>query len=223
MKKALTFIDTTIGKKVVMAMTGLVLFGFTVGHMAGNLQVFMGPEVFNNYAVTMHDGLGKLLWLARAILLVCFVLHVAMALQLVSQAAAARPVAYKKKANNRTTFAALTMKFSGFTLLFFLLYHLAHFTFPGVAMGAYEHQHYSQAYTNFVNGFSIPWVVALYIAAMISLGLHLYHGSYSLFQTMGLNNPLRNDTVKSLAQFVALVVTVGNIILPLSVLLGIVK
>ena len=223
MKKALTFIDTTIGKKVVMAMTGLVLFGFTVGHMAGNLQVFMGPEVFNNYAVTMHDGLGKLLWLARAILLVCFVLHVAMALQLVSQAAAARPVAYKKKANNRTTFAALTMKFSGFTLLFFLLYHLAHFTFPGVAMGAYEHQHYSQAYTNFVNGFSIPWVVALYIAAMISLGLHLYHGSYSLFQTMGLNNPLRNGTVKSLAQFVALVVTVGNIILPLSVLLGIVK
>lgn len=222
MQKALTFIDTTIGKKVVMAMTGLVLFGFTLGHMAGNLQVFMGPEVFNHYAISLHD-LGALLWVARAVLLVCFVLHIAMALQLISQTAAARPVAYKKKVNNRTTFAALTMKFSGFTLLFFVLYHLAHFTFPGVAMGAYEHQPYSQVYTNFVNGFSVPWVVALYIAAMISLGLHLYHGSYSLFQTMGLNNPLRNDAAKSLAQFVALFVTVGNIILPLSVLLGLVK
>jgi succinate dehydrogenase / fumarate reductase, cytochrome b subunit len=146
-----------------------------------------------------------------------------MALQLVTRSAAARPVGYKKKVNDRTTFAALTMQFSGITLFFFVLYHLAHFTFPGVAMGAYEHQHYSQVYTNFVNGFSIPWVVGLYIAAMISLGLHLYHGSYSLFQTMGLNNPLRNDTVKSLAQFVALVVTVGNIILPLSVLLGLVQ
>jgi succinate dehydrogenase / fumarate reductase cytochrome b subunit len=90
-------------------------------------------------------------------------------------------------------------------------------------MGAYEHQPYSAVYSNFVNGFSIPWVVAVYIAAMISLGLHLYHGSYSLFQTMGLNNPLRNDTAKSLAQFVALLVTVGNIVLPLSVLLGLVK
>jgi succinate dehydrogenase / fumarate reductase cytochrome b subunit len=222
MQKALTFIDTTIGKKVVMAMTGLVLFGFTLGHMAGNLQVFMGPEVFNHYAVGLHE-LGALLWVARAVLLVCFVSHIAMALQLVTMSAAARPVAYKKKANNRTTFAALTMKYSGFTLLFFVLYHLAHFTFPGVAMGAYEHQPYSAVYSNFVNGFSIPWVVAVYIAAMISLGLHLYHGSYSLFQTMGLNNPLRNDTAKSLAQFVALLVTVGNIVLPLSVLLGLVK
>lgn len=222
MEKALTFIDTTIGKKVVMAISGLVLFGFTVGHMLGNLQIFLGPEVFNNYAVTLHNT-ALLLWGARAVLLVSVLAHIAMAVQLITQSAQARPIPYKMKKNERTTFAALTMKWSGFTLLFFILYHLAHFTFPGIAMGAYDHQHYSQAYTNFVNGFSIPWVVALYIAAMISLGLHLYHGSYSLFQTMGLNNPLRNDTAKSLAQFVALVVTVGNIVLPLSVLLGLVQ
>jgi succinate dehydrogenase / fumarate reductase cytochrome b subunit len=222
MEKALTFIDTTIGKKVVMAISGLVMFGFTVGHMLGNLQIFLGPEVFNNYAVTLHNT-KLLLWGTRGVLSVAFLLHIAMALQLVSQSAAARPIPYKVKKNERTTFAALTMKFSGFTLLFFVIYHLAHFTFPGVAMGAYEHQHFSAAYTNFVNGFSIPWVVAVYIAAMISLGLHLYHGSYSLFQTVGLNNPLRNDTVKSLAQFVALVVTAGNIVLPLSVLLGLVQ
>lgn len=222
MEKALTFIDTTLGKKVVMAISGLVLFGFTVGHMLGNLQVFLGPEVFNDYAVTLHNAT-LLLWVTRIVLLISFVLHIVMAVQLIAVSSAARPVGYRMKKNERTTFAALTMKFSGFTLLFFVLYHLAHFTFPGIAMGAYDHQHYSAAYSNFVNGFSIPWVVAVYIAAMISLGLHLYHGSYSLFQTVGLNNPLRNDTIKSLAQFVALVVTVGNIVLPLAVLLGLVQ
>jgi len=224
MNQALSFIDTTIGKKIVMALSGLFLFGFVLGHMAGNLQIFLGPETFNAYAVGMHELLGgKFLIVARLGLLAAVLAHIVMAVQLVTRSAAARPVGYKVKKNDRTTFAALTMKFSGFTLLFFILYHLAHFTFPGVAMGAYEHQPYSQAYTNFVNGFSIPWVVALYVAAMISLGLHLYHGSYSLFQTIGFNNPLHNDRVKGTAQFLAMVVTVGNIILPLSVLLGIVQ
>jgi len=224
MNKALSFIDTTIGKKIIMAVSGLVLFGFVLGHMAGNLQVFLGPDTFNAYAVGMHDLLGgKFLVLARLVLLAAVMAHIVMALQLVARSAAARPVGYKVKKNERTTFAALTMKFSGITLLLFVLYHLAHFTFPGVAMGAYEHQPYSAAYTNFVNGFSIPWVVALYITAMISLGLHLYHGSYSLFQTLGLNSPLHNNTVKGISQFLAMVVTVGNIILPISVLLGIVQ
>jgi succinate dehydrogenase / fumarate reductase, cytochrome b subunit len=222
MQKALAFIDTTIGKKVVMALSGLVLFGFTIGHMAGNLQVFLGPEVFNAYAVGMHQ-MAPLLWGGRAVLLVSVSLHIAMALQLTARAAAARPIGYRKKKNDRTTFAALTMKYSGLTLLFFILYHLAHFTYPGVAMGAYEHQHYSMVYTNFVNGFSVPWVVLLYICAMISLGLHLYHGSYSLFQSLGISHPLRNATIKQAAQFFALTVTVGNIILPLSVLLGLVR
>jgi succinate dehydrogenase / fumarate reductase cytochrome b subunit len=224
MNQALSFIDTTIGKKVVMALSGLVLFGFVLGHMAGNLQVFLGPEAFNTYAVGMHELLGgNFLVVARIVLLVAVVLHIVMALQLVNRSAAARPIGYKKEKRERTTFAALTMKYSGLTLLLFVLYHLAHFTFPGVAMGAYEHEPYSQAYSNFVNGFSIPWVVAVYICAMIALGMHLYHGSYSLFQTLGLNHPLRNDTVKNIAQFVAMVITVGNIILPLSVLLGIVQ
>ena len=222
MNQALSFIDTTIGKKIVMALSGLVLFGFVIGHMAGNLQVFLGPEVFNDYAIGLH-GMAELLWVVRAILLLAVGLHIWMAFQLVVRTSAARPVGYKVKKNERTSFAALTMQMSGVTLLFFIPYHLAHFTFPGIAMGAYEHRPYSEAYSNFVNGFSIPWVVALYIAAMISLGFHLYHGSYSLFQTLGLNNPLRNRTIKGISQFLAMVVTVGNIILPLSVLLGIVS
>ena len=222
MNKALTFIDTTIGKKALMAISGLVMFGFTLGHMLGNLQIFLGPETFNAYAVGIHE-MPPLLWGTRFVMSLAFVLHIAMALQLSARSTAARPTAYKVKSNERTTFAALTMKFSGMTLLFFVIFHLAHFTFPGVAMGAYEHKGFSFAYTNLVNGFSVPWVVAVYIAAMISLGLHLYHGSHSLFRSLGLANPLRDETIQSIAQFVALLITVGNIILPLSVLLGLVR
>jgi succinate dehydrogenase / fumarate reductase cytochrome b subunit len=222
MRKALSLLDTTIGKKVVMALSGLVWFGFALAHMAGNLQVFLGPEVFNGYSVGLHATPG-LLWTARTIMIVAFVLHVWTALKLVTLSAAARPVDYAKKTRRKASFAGLTMKFSGLTLLFFVLYHLAHFTFPGVAMGAYEHQHYSMVYSNFVNGFCVPWVVALYVAAMISLGFHLYHGSVSLFQSLGINHPKRNAAIRQTAQFVALIITVGNIILPLSVLLGLVR
>jgi succinate dehydrogenase / fumarate reductase cytochrome b subunit len=222
MRKALSLLDTTIGKKVVMALSGLVWFGFTLAHMAGNLQVFLGADALNAYSVGLH-AMPALLWSARAIMFVAFVLHVTTALQLVTRSAAARPIAYRKVAREKSSFAGLTMKFSGLTLLFFVLYHLAHFTFPGVAMGAYEHQHYSMVYSNFVNGFSVPWVVALYVAAMVSLGFHLYHGSVSLFQSLGINHPRRNAAIRQTAQFVALIITVGNIILPLSVLLGLVR
>jgi len=221
MRKALSLLDTTIGKKIVMALSGLVWFGFALGHMAGNLQIFLGPEAFNGYSVGLHEMAG-LLWTARTVMFVAFVLHVITALQLIARSAAARPVGYRKLDRRKSSFASLSMKFTGITLLFFVLYHLAHFTFPGVAMGAYEHQHYSMVYSNFVNGFSIPWVVALYVAAMIALGLHLYHGSVSLFQSLGVNHPRRNAAIRQTAQFVALIITFGNIFLPLSVLLGLV-
>jgi succinate dehydrogenase / fumarate reductase cytochrome b subunit len=222
MQQALLFIDTTIGKKIVMALTGLVMFGFVIGHMAGNLQVFLGPDAYNGYAIGLHK-LGPLLWVTRSVLIVAFSLHIVMAVQLVRLSAAARPVQYRKKKHNKTTFAALTMKLSGITLLLFVAFHLAHFTFPGIAMGNYTHHGHSMVYTNFVNSFSVPGVVAIYVLAQISLGTHLYHGSYSLFQTVGLSNPLRDGKIKAGAQFFALVVTVGNVILPLSVLLGLVR
>lgn len=221
MRKAVSFLGSTIGKKILMALSGLVWFGFTLAHMAGNLQIFLGADAFNGYSIKLHS-LPELLWVMRAIMLTAFVVHVATATALVVRTAAARPVGYAKKKNDRTTFAALTMQFSGVTLLFFVFYHIAHFTFPGVAMAAYEHRPYSQVYSNFVNGFSVPWVVALYIAAMISLGFHLYHGAQSLFHTLGFAHPGRSAAVKQSAQFVALTITVGNVILPLSVLLGLV-
>ena len=152
MAKAITLLDTTIGKKVVMAATGLVLYGFVVAHMLGNLQVFMGPEQLNGYAKKLHD-LGPLLWAARAVLVVAVVLHVLMAVQLVSRSAAARPIGYRQKKNPTTTYAALTMKFGGLALMLFILYHLAHFTFPGVSMAAgYKHSP-TDVYANVIAGF----------------------------------------------------------------------
>lgn len=205
-----------------MAVSGLVLFGFVIGHMLGNLQLILGPEVFNHYAATLHGNFA-LLWGARVVLLGAIVTHIAMAVSLINTSAAARPVGYRVTSYHMTTYAALTMKMSGFTLLFFILYHLAHFTFPGVAMGAYQHLGFQNAYANVINGFSIPWVVALYVTAMVSLGFHLYHGSYSLFRTLGLVHPRRDSAVRGIAQTLALMVTLGNIFLPLSVLFGLVR
>ncbi len=222
MDRALTFYDTTIGKKTVMALSGLVLFGFVLGHMLGNLQVFLGPEVFNAYAIGIHN-LPPLLWGARIVLLTAVTAHIVSAVKVVAASKAARPVAYRMKKDVAATFASRTMFLSGVVIVLFVLYHLAHFTYPGVAMGAYEHQHYSMVYSNFVNGFSIPWVVALYILAQVALGLHIYHGGWSLLQTLGLNNPLRNSAWYGTMRFIALAVTVGNIILPLSVLVGVVS
>jgi succinate dehydrogenase / fumarate reductase, cytochrome b subunit len=222
MNKTLSFLDTTIGKKIAMALSGLVLFGFVIGHMLGNLQLFLGPEVFNHYATTLHGNF-PLLWGTRVVLAVSIAVHISMALQLVSRSEAARPVAYRVKKNQRTTFAALTMKMSGINLLLFVLYHLAHFTFPGVAMGPYEHRPFTEAYSNVIHGFSVPWVVALYIVAMLSLGSHLYHGAHSLFQTLGLNHPSYNARAKMGAQVVALFITTGNIMLPLCVFFGVIR
>lgn len=221
MEKALSFYETTIGKKILMALSGLGLFGFVIGHMAGNLQVFLGPEALNNYATKLHS-LGPLLWLARGGLLAMLLVHVVFAMQLVARSGAARTTNYRSPHRGTTTFAALTMKWSGITLLLFLVYHLAHFTYPGVSMGAYETRPYTEVYTNVINGFSVPWVVGVYVLAMISLGMHLYHGAFSLFQTLGLTTPSRTETIKQGAQFVALTITLGNIAIPLAVIAGLV-
>jgi succinate dehydrogenase / fumarate reductase cytochrome b subunit len=213
MAKAITLLDTTIGKKVVMAVTGLVLYGFVVAHMLGNLQVFMGPEQLNGYAKKLHD-LGPLLWAARAVLVVAVVLHVLMAVQLVSRSAAARPIGYRQKKNPTTTYAALTMKFGGLALMLFILYHLAHFTFPGVP---------TDVYANVIAGFRVPWVSAIYVVAQIFLGMHLYHGAFSLFQTLGLSHPRYIDKARFVAQTLGIAVAAANVAMPVAVVAGVVK
>jgi succinate dehydrogenase / fumarate reductase cytochrome b subunit len=221
MEPRLTFYYASIGKKALVAITGAVLFGFVIVHMLGNLQVFSGPEALNGYSQALHK-VPELLWTARAILLVSVVVHIVASLSLVKQSAAARPVAYRLKRSQATTYAALTMKWSGPLIAAFVVYHLAHFTWPGVAMAGYAHDPHD-VYANVVNGFRVPWVTALYLVAQTLLGLHLYHGAWSLFQSLGLNHP-RYDTLRRwVPRAFAAAVVAGNIAMPLAVLAGVVK
>lgn len=220
MEKALTLTDSTVGKKALLALSGIVIFGFVIGHMAGNLQIFLGPEKFNAYAA-MLKGTPPLLWGTRIVLSLSVITHIVMALQLMGRSNAARPVKYAKKQNTATSYAALTMKLSGPILLLFILFHLAHLTAPGTGLGQYEHSA-TDVYANVVQSFSVPWVVIVYVVAQVLLGLHLYHGAWSLFQTLGLNHPRYEAPKKLVAQGLALLVMVGNISMPICVLLGLV-
>ncbi len=219
--RVLKLMDTTIGQKAVVAVTGLVLFGFVIGHMLGNLQVYLGPAVFNNYAATLKS-LPGLLWGTRLVLLLSIVLHVVFTLKLVARAKLARPNAYAKKQSILSTYASRTMPLTGPTLAAFILYHLAHFTWPGVAMGSYRHSS-TDVYSNLVHGFSIPWVSAIYLVAQILLGLHLYHGSWSLFQTLGLSHPKYNGLRNVVPLLITYVVVMGNLSIPMAVLTGVVR
>jgi succinate dehydrogenase / fumarate reductase cytochrome b subunit len=222
MQNELALFDTSIGKKAVMAMTGLVLFGFVIGHMAGNLQVYLGPEQLNGYAAKLRD-LGPLLWGVRVVLATSVLLHIAMVLSLYRQTWGARPVGYRVRHYVATNYAATTMWLSGPLILAFALFHLAQFTYPGIAMGPYEFNAEGDVFINVVNGFSVPWVSALYILAQLLLGLHLYHGSWSLLQTLGLNHPTVNQRRRTVARAIAALVVAGNISIPVSVLAGLVK
>jgi succinate dehydrogenase / fumarate reductase, cytochrome b subunit len=219
--KNLSFGDTSVGKKALLAVSGAVLFGFVLQHMLGNLQVFLGPEVYNRYAETMK-GNAALVWPARAILLLALVTHVALVVQLYRHSLAARPVAYRVKKNIATTYAAATMKYSGPALLLYIFFHLAHFTVPGLSLG--DHQFSPvDVYGNFVAGFQLPWVTLLYVTANLLLGMHLYHGAYSLLQSLGLNHPRYNARARLGARSFAILITAGNVLMPLSVLFGFIR
>jgi len=222
MQKALGFVDTTIGKKAVMAVTGLVLFGFVIGHMAGHLQVFLGPEVYNAYAHLLKSS-AAVLWGVRLLLVTSVALHIWASFSLVTRSAAARSVGYRAKKDVVTTYAARTMKFSGPIVLAFIVYHIAHFTAPGIAMSrAYLHDP-ENAYSNFVNAFKIPWVTLTYAIAVSLLGVHLYHGAWSFMQTLGFNHPRYNEKRNGLARALAILVTAGFLIVPIAVQLGLVN
>jgi succinate dehydrogenase / fumarate reductase, cytochrome b subunit len=219
--KNLALGDTSVGKKALLAVSGAVLFGFVLVHMLGNLQVFLGPEVYNHYAETLK-GNAALVWPARAILLLALVTHVALVVQLYRRSLAARPVAYRVKKNIATTYAAATMKYSGPALLLYIFFHLAHFTVPGLSLG--DHQFSPvDVYGNFVAGFQLPWVTLLYVTANLLLGMHLYHGAYSLLQSLGLNHPRYNARARLGARSFAILITAGNVIMPLSVLFGFIR
>ncbi|MBI3791039.1 MAG: succinate dehydrogenase cytochrome b subunit [Gemmatimonadetes bacterium] len=213
------FWRSTIGKKVVMAVTGIIMVAFIIGHVAGNLQVFAGAERFNRYAAFLK-GLGELLWLARLGLLVSVVLHFTAAYQLTMIARAARPADYAKRNPQVSTFASRSMRWGGVLLLVFLVFHLAQFTLGWVDSTTFSH---TDAYNNVMIGFSNPIYVAFYELAMVALALHLFHGAWASVRTLGLSKPSQHPLHRRVATVIAMAVWLGFAIIPLGVLLGLAK
>jgi len=217
--------DTVVGKKVVMAATGIVLVGFVIAHMLGNLKIFLGAETIDAYAVflrTVGEPLvpyGVLLWLVRIILLGCIALHITAAVQLTRMNWAARPQGYHIKRDIATTYAARTMRWSAVILVLFVIYHLLHLSAGKVGFRSGEYRALS-VYHNVVAAFSVWYVTAFYVVAMACLCLHLYHGIWSLLQTLGLNNARTTRALELLSRGVALVVFVGFISAPVAVAAG---
>jgi succinate dehydrogenase / fumarate reductase cytochrome b subunit len=220
-KSLFGFYDTTLGKKVVMALTGMVLTGFVVGHMAGNLQVFLGPEAFNRYAELLHSSPG-LLWGARTVLLASVILHIVSAIQLALIAKRARPQRYVKLKSTTSSYASRTMYWSGPILAAFIVYHLLHFT-VGTAHPTQPFPGYTQAYQNVIAGFKVVPVSLFYIFSMGLLCLHLFHGVWSMFQSLGLAHPRYTPVLKKLAAGLSVLVAVGFSVVPVAVMLGIVQ
>ena len=212
------FYDSTIGKKVIMALTGAVLFGFLIGHMLGNLQVFLGREVMNHYAETLHGNL-PLLWGVRILLLVSVLLHTWAAVQLTALKAAARPVAYVKPANVQASTGSRTMMLSGPVIALFVIGHLLHLT-TGTIHPQFVELH---AYENVVNAFSNPIASGLYIIAMVLVGFHLSHGIWSMFQSVGFSHPRYTPLIKKFSGIFAWLLIAGFIAVPISVLAGLVR
>ena len=217
---SLRFWQTTVGKKAVMAITGVILFGFVVGHLLGNLQIFLPPEHINHYAATLRS-LPGLLWGARITLLISVGLHIWSSWQLWLLQREARPIGYVKKTNLNSTYASRTMMWSGPIILAFVIFHLLHLTFGTIHPGGPFDEH--NVYNNVVTGFQV-WPVSLfYIIAMIMLCYHLYHGMWSMFQTLGLSHPVYTPWLRALAKIVAILIAVGNISIPVAILAGFIK
>jgi len=218
MQRALTISRSTVGNKAIMAVTGVILFGFVIGHMVGNLQVFGEPEALTRYAATLRK-LGALLWLVRAVMLVSLVLHIRAAIVLATRNADAREVDYQHRRRDQVTdYAARTMMWSGPILGMYLLFHILHLTFGYGS--TFDHQN---VFNNVVYGFRVWWLSATYIVANLLLGVHLFHGAWSWFQSLGLNHPRYNSLRRAFAIAFAAIITIGNVSIPVAVMTGMVE
>jgi len=209
--------DATIVKKAVMAVTGVILFVFVVGHLLGNLQVFLGAERINAYAAFLRGNV-ELLWGVRILLLVSVIAHIVVTVQLALLKSKARPVGYAKKKNPHSTIASRTMYYSGPMIAAFVIYHLLHMT-AGVVHPDFQQ---GEVFANMVYGFQQIPVSIAYIVAIAFLCLHLNHGIYSTFQTLGAAHPKYMPRIKRAAAVISILLFLGYISIPISVMAGII-
>jgi succinate dehydrogenase / fumarate reductase cytochrome b subunit len=218
------FYRSAVGKKAVMAVTGVILFGWIFLHMVGNLKLYLGPVHLNEYAHFLRN-LGApavpeagALWITRLILLVCVLFHIHAAYALTVMNRQARPVGYRDRDYVKGTYAARTMRWGGVIILLFVIYHLLHLT-----TGQAHHDFVEgDVYHNVVTGFQRWWVSAFYILANLALGLHLYHGVWAMFGSVGMTNPRVDSFRRPFATLFAALITFANISFPLAVLTGLV-
>jgi succinate dehydrogenase / fumarate reductase, cytochrome b subunit len=223
----LGFYRSTVGKKIIMAVTGLIGIGFVIAHMAGNLQVFAGADKINAYGALLHGPLAEVTWGLRAVLIVAVVLHVLMAVQLTQRARSARPVGYAQREPQVSTLASRTMRWGGLLIAVFIVVHLLHFTTqrvdPGRWAGKTDAAGRRDVYGNIVASFHIWWVTAFYVMAMIALGLHLYHGAWSSLRTLGYAKPSGHPLKRRIAMAVAVIVWAGFTLVPVGVVVGLIR
>lgn len=223
----LGFYRSTIGKKIIMAVSGLIGIGFVIAHMAGNLQVFVGADKINAYGGLLHGPLAEVTWGLRVVLIVAVALHVLMAVQLTQRALSARPVSYEQREPQVSTLASRTMRWGGVLLMVFIVVHILHFTTqridPAGWVGKTDAAGHRDIYGNMVASFHLWWVTTFYVAAMIALGLHLYHGAWSSLRTLGYAKPSGHPLKRRIAIGVAVIVWAGFTLVPLGVVAGVIR
>lgn len=228
--RLLAFYQTSIGKKIVAAATGVILFLFLVGHMLGNLNIYGGPEKIDQYSLHLRTfmegflGFGGFLWIVRIILLVAVVLHIVSVFLLIKQNRRARGIRYRKRRRFVTSLAAVTMTLTGPWILIYIVLHILQFTTGTIQPTPFEEtpQGLGSVYFNLWNAFQVWWISAVYVLTMAFIAMHLYHGLWSLAQSLGWNDQDRNRGLKVFATVSALTIFVGFSSVPILVWTGVV-
>ncbi|MEJ2521036.1 MAG: succinate dehydrogenase cytochrome b subunit [Desulfuromonadales bacterium] len=214
--------QSSVGRKIIMAVTGFVLVAFVCVHLLGNSSVFFGADALNAYAQKLHS-LGPLVWVFRLVMLAAFAIHIIFGIQLTMENRAATPDSNVQVTRQRTGFGAETMIVSGLLLLAFVIYHLLHFTVrvtnPEIYVPLGDHG-MVDVYFMVVNGFKSVLPVLAYLIAMGFLFLHVGHGFQSMFQTIGLSNDKSLPVMETISKLVAVVLLVGYISIPLLIVFG---
>ena len=214
LNRAFRFYQATIGKKAVMAVTGVVLFGFIIGHLIGNLQVFIGREAIDAYGAFLHHSTHGLIWVFRLVLLASVIAHIVASIQLTLTKMEARPINYVKTDYSHSTYASRTMMWSGPIIAAFIVFHLLDLTW-GTVNPAFQE---GKVYDNIIASFS-RWPVALaYVVAMTLLCTHLYHGIYSMFQSLGAAHPKYTPALQRFAKLASFLIWAGYVSIPIAVL-----
>lgn len=216
MNRLAAFWYSSVGKKAIMAVTGIIGLLFVIGHMVGNLQVFQGAERLNAYGHLLHGPLNELVWGARVVLLLALVLHVVAAWQLTMRNRAARPVEYAARTPQVSTLASRTLRWGGVLLLAFIIYHLLDLTI-GTVNPAFQP---GDVYANLLGSMQRPAIAVFYIVAMGALALHLYHGAWSSLRTLGVAEASVSPLKRRASLVIAVVVALGFAVVPLAVILG---